>query len=76
MGKTGSFERIEWFRTNAIFHPDTGEPVAGVQRSPHTIIIAEPWVNHRIVVSHEMRHDLMDDHSHENMIWESRGLTI
>ena len=70
-GEIGRFERIEWFRTPEIMHPETGQPVAGVQRDPHTIILAEPWVNHRGVVAHEMLHDLINDHSHKDPRWNS-----
>lgn len=73
---TGEFERIDWFSTREILHPRTGKPVAGLQRDPHTIIIADQWVNYRQVVSHEMLHDLIDDHDHRDARWDTCGLRI
>jgi len=63
---SGDLSRIEWYEVPGSRYdcPTYPSGCAGWWQSPHTIYMAQAWVNDRRVVEHEMLHDLLQRSDH------------
>lgn len=63
-GRHASMSRVTWFKVPGEgFACPTGMCV-GRWEDNHTIYVAEAYLDHEMVVRHEMLHDLLDAHGH------------
>lgn len=63
-GRTGRMTRIQWFKVPGHgFACPTGT-CAGRWEDNHSIYIAEDWLEHEMVVRHEMLHELLNVPGH------------
>ncbi len=63
-GRHGSMARVNWFKVPGEgFACPTGTCV-GRWEDNHTIYVAEAWLDHEMVVRHEMLHDLLGVDGH------------
>lgn len=72
-GKRADMARIEW--STAVSIGSQGLTVLGQWTFPHNIMLRENMVNNRLVVMHEMLHDLLNgDQTHSRREWRNCGL--
>lgn len=63
-GRSGSMARVQWFLVPGhAFQCPTGT-CAGRWEDNHSIYIAEDWLEHEMVVRHEMLHELLNAPGH------------
>lgn len=58
-GKTGKFDRIQWFVVPGHGFECPGGKCAGRWQDSHTIYISDDYKNNELVVRHEMLHELL-----------------
>lgn len=75
-GLTGQFQAIQWFVVPGVetFQTAAGAKVGMWEKSGGVarIIIAGNYINHEMVVRHEMLHDLLDREGHPPEFFEGR----
>ncbi|MBK9065724.1 MAG: hypothetical protein IPL76_02420 [Gemmatimonadetes bacterium] len=63
-GRTGNIARVQWFKVPGhAFECPTGS-CAGRWEDNHSIYVAEDWLEHEMVVRHEMLHELLNGSGH------------
>lgn len=74
-GKRADMGRIEW--STATLIGGMGLSVLGQWTHPHNIMLREDMVNKRLVIMHEMLHDLLaGDQTHSRREWRNCGLLL
>lgn len=63
-GRTGRFERVEWFLVPGRSFRAAGRDVIGRWEPPHRIYLAADWAANDFVVRHEILHDLIGRAGH------------
>jgi hypothetical protein len=65
-GITADYAAIEWYEVRGASYacPAYEGRCAGWWQPPHTIYLAEDWLNDRVLVEHEMLHDLLQRGDH------------
>jgi len=58
-GRTGDFERVQWFMVPGESFECPGGTCLGRWEANHRIYVAEAWLDHELVVRHEMLHEIL-----------------
>lgn len=75
VGRSGQLGEVRWFVADSIRGKQEVYHATGVWLEPHTIVIAEVFVENETVVCHESAHEIVQSRGHEHEVFEKCPLS-